>query len=185
MRYHLIGAFKMTTAPSASEQSRSPTWWRAFGYIAAVAPFVFMVGLARLRPDLNRMEIPDWRPVLVLADLSRQKGDLYEARHLYLQVERIASWRRDWEGLVAAACGFKRLDRAEGPYSKTFAILVRAMIAAESKQSRSSMASVAKAFTALGEPKAASMALARVRPEWPAEAEVPAESLLAGCRPPS
>jgi hypothetical protein len=130
------------------------------------------------------MEIPDWRPVLVLADLSRQKGDPYEARHLYLQVDRIASWRKDWEGLVAAACGFKRLDRAEGPYSKTFAILLRAMIAAESKQSRSGIASVAKAFTALREPKAASMALARVRPDWPAEAEAPIESLLAGCGPP-
>jgi cupin domain len=66
-------------------------------------------------------------------------------------------WLYILSGRVAVACGIKRLDGAEGPYSKTFAILIRAMLAAESKQSRAGIASVARVFAAVGHDKAASM----------------------------
>lgn len=124
---------------------------------------------AWLHPDLNRTEIPDWRPVLALADAALEKGDLHTARHLFLQVDQIASWQQDWEGLVAAACGNQKLDGAEGPYSKTFAILIRATMAAESRQSRAGIAAVARVFAAVGQDKAASMVSSRIRPEWPEE----------------
>ena len=128
-----------------------------------------MVVLAWLHPDLNRPEIPDWRPVLALADAAWGKEDLYAARHLYLQVDQIASSQQDWEGLVAAACGMQRLDGAKGPYSKTFAILIRAVTAAESRQSRAGIAAVARVFAAVGQDKAASMVSSRIRPDWPEE----------------
>jgi hypothetical protein len=128
-----------------------------------------MIALGWLRPDLNRTEIPDWRPVLALADAALEKGDLSAARHLYLEVDQIASSQQDWEGLVAAACGFKRLDGAEAPYSKTFAILIRAAMAAESRQSRAGMAAVARVFATVGQDKAASMVSSRIRPDWPEE----------------
>jgi hypothetical protein len=162
-------AVKRLTPEPQSEQFRCPTWWRVIAYLAATLPFLLIVALAWLRPDLNRREIPDWRPVLAFADAAREKGNLYEARHLYLQVERIASWEQDWEGLVAAACGIKRLDGAARPYSKTHSILIRATAAAEVKQSRAGIAAVARAFTAIGETKAVSMVLQRIRPDWPEE----------------
>ena len=92
-------------------------------------PDTYSFAPRRTPSRFDSTEIPDWRPMLALANALREKGDLYEARHLYLQVDRIASWQQDWESLIAAACGIKRLDGAEGPYSKTFAILVRAMTA--------------------------------------------------------
>jgi hypothetical protein len=61
------------------------------------------------------------------------------------------------------------LGGAEGPYSKTFAILVRAVMAAEGRQSRAGIAAIAGVFTAVGQDKAASMALSRIRPDWPEE----------------
>ena len=162
-------ALKYPARASRSHQIRCAARWRTIGYIVAIGAFLLMVALAWLRPDLNRTEIVDWRPVLALADAAWEKGDLYAARHLYLQVDQIASSQQDWEGLVAAACGIKRLDGAEGPYSKTFAILIRAMMAAESKQSRAGIAAVARVFAAVGQDKAASMVLSRTRPDWPEE----------------
>jgi hypothetical protein len=177
MRY-----FQATILPaSRSDQTRRAARWRTVGYGAAIAPFLLMVALAWLRADLTGPEIPEWRPVLALADASRQKGDLYEARHLYLQVDRIASWQQDWEGLIAAACGIKKLDGAEGPYSKTFAILVRAMTAAENKQSRVGISAVARAFTTIGEHKAASMVSSRIRPDWPQETRALGDPVAVDC----
>jgi hypothetical protein len=49
-------------------------WWFA---VAIFLSFFFMVGFALMRPDFNRQEIPDWRPVLALADASLGKGELY------------------------------------------------------------------------------------------------------------
>jgi hypothetical protein len=175
-----MGHLRATT-PSLSELGCRPTWWRVFGYLAAVAPLLLLAPTLWMRPDLARQDMPDWRPVLALADAAREKEDLYEARHLYLQVERIATWQQDWEGLVAAACGIKRLDGAPRPYSKTHSILIRAMMAAESNQSRAGIAVVARAFTAIGETKAASMVLARVRPDWPQETRDLANLVAVGC----
>lgn len=181
MRYFQAAILKCAMPASRRDPSRRAARWRTVGYVAAIAPFLLMVALAGLRADWIRPEIPDWRPVLALADASWQKGDLYEARHLYLQVDRIASWQQDWEGLVAAACGIKRLDGAEGPYSKTFAILVRAMTAAESKQSRAGISAVARAFSKTGEHKAATMVSSRVRPHWPQETGAPTNLVAVDC----
>jgi hypothetical protein len=174
-------AIKAPASALQAEQSRRATRWRAIAYSTAIFPFLLTVALAWLRPGFYRTEIPDWKPVLALADALWEKGDLYEARHLYLQVDRIASWQQDWEGLTAAACGIKRLDGAEGPYSKTFAILVRAMRAAESQQSRAGITAVARAFAAIGQGKAATMVLSRTRPDWPEEMQESADIGAVGC----
>jgi hypothetical protein len=162
-------ALKSPALASRSDQIRRAARWRTIGYVVAIGSFLLMVALAWLRPDLNRTEIPDWRPVLALADAAWEKRNLNAARHLYLQVDQIASSQQDWEGLVAAACGIKRLDGAEGPYSKTFAILIRAMMTAEGRQSRAGIAAVARVFGAAGQDKAASMVLSRISPDWPEE----------------
>jgi len=184
MRDNLGGAFKMATAALESGDSRVPAWWRAAGCIAAVLPFLFLVALASLRPDFNRPGTADWKSVLALANAFWENGDGYEARHLYLQVERIAAWHHDWKGLVAAACGVKRLDGARGPYSKAFQILLRALVAAQNRQSHQGVVIVAEAFGVLGEHKAAEMALAHIRSDWPAETEAPVENLTETCAAP-
>lgn len=96
-------------------------------------------------------------------------SDLYQARHFYFQAGRIASWRKDWAGLVAAACGFKRLDGVVGPYSKAYSMLIRATTAAELMQSRRGIATVATAFATIGSDQAATAVLARIQPDWPDE----------------
>jgi len=122
-----------------------------------------------MRPDFNRQEIPDWRPVLALAEASVEKGELYDTRSLYSRAAQLASWREDWGGLLAAACGLKLLDNGSGSYVNVHTILVRAMMAAESRQSRAGIAAVARAFAAIGNDKAASMVLGRIQTDWPEE----------------
>lgn len=139
-------------------------WWFA---IAVFFSFLFLVGFAWIRPDFNREEIPDWRPVLVRAEASLEKSELYDARSFYSRAAQLASWREDWGGLLAAACGMKMLDRDTGPYSNVHTILVRAMMAGESRQSRAGMTAVANAFAAMGQDEAASMVLARIQTDWP------------------
>src|SRR5918999_4682884 len=124
MRHIQATALKRPASASCLDQNRA-TRWRVIAYSASILPLLLMVAVAWLRPDWNRQEIPDWKPVLALADASLGKGDLSEARHLYLQVDRMAFWRQDWEGLVSAACGINRLDGVPGPYSKAFSILLR------------------------------------------------------------
>lgn len=174
-------AFDATNAAVDLERSRLPIWWRAIGYGAAVVAFLLLVAVAWLYPDFNRTDTPDWRPVLALADAAWKKGDLYEARHLYVQVDRIAAWHQDWRGLVAAACGIKRLDGARGVYSKAFQILLRALIAAQNEQSRAGFTAVADVFSALGEQKAAEMALAQIRHDWPQEMDDTGEFDATSC----
>jgi hypothetical protein len=169
MRHIQVATLKGPAPGAHSDQSRRAARWRTIGYVVASGAFLFMVTLASLRPDLNRTEILDWRPVLTLADAAWEKGDLYAARQLYLEVDQIASSQQDWEGLVAAACGMQRLDGAAGPHSRAFAILIRAAMAAESRQSRAGIAAVAGVFAAFGQDKAASMVATRIRPDWPEE----------------
>jgi hypothetical protein len=178
--------FQTTIPKCAMQASRSGhnlrvARWRTAGYIAASAPFLLMITLAWFHADWTRPKIPDWRPVLALADASWKKGDLHNARYLYLQVDQIASWQQDWEGLVAAACGIRSLDGTVGPYSKTFAILVRAMMAAESKRSRTGISAVARAFSMIGEHKAATMVASRIRTDWPQETRDSGNFVAANC----
>jgi hypothetical protein len=156
---------------SRLEQDYRPGWWQVIAYLAAILPFLFLIASLWIRPDFKWQETPDWKPVLALAEASQRKGDLYEARTLYSRAGRLASWREDWQGLLAVACGMEKLDRRVDSYFNTHTILVRAMMAAESRQSRIGISAVAKAFTAIGEEKAASMVLSRVQTGWPEEAQ--------------
>ena len=153
-------------------------WWFA---VAIFLSFFFMVGFALMRPDFNRQEIPDWRPVLALADASLGKGELYDARSSYSRAARLASWREDWGGLLAAACGMKLLDSASGSYFNVETILVRAVMAGESRQSRAGIAEVARAFAAIGKDDAASMALGRIQTDWPEEMQGSTNVHIHGC----
>ena len=44
-------------------------------------------------PDLNRTESPDWRPLISPTEMLN-RGDRYEARRLYLYVDRVAYWQK-------------------------------------------------------------------------------------------
>lgn len=106
----------------------------------------------------------------------------YQARHFYLQAGRIASWRKDWAGLVAAACGFKRLDGVVGPYSISSSMLIHPTMAAELMQSRRGIATVATAFATIGSDQASKAVLARIQPYWPDETNDPGDAqLLEAC----
>ena len=94
MRSIEAGTLKDPAAAAHSDQSCRAARWRTIGYGLAIGCF-FVVALAWIRPDLNRAEIPDWRPLLTFADAAREKGDLHAARHLYLQVDWIASSQQD------------------------------------------------------------------------------------------
>jgi hypothetical protein len=153
------------TKPHSEENLRAKSWWK-ISYRARLPAFLVLMALTWTQCDFTRQENPDWKPILALADAVRERGDLYYAKHLYLQGGRLAVWRDDWAGLLAAACGIKKLERERGPYSSTNALLLRAMVTAEKKQSRSGLVAIAKAFAALGEEKIASMVLSRIGKEW-------------------
>ena len=131
--------------------------------------------------DFSRQEIRDWKPILALADAAWGRGDLYYAKHLYLQAGKFAVWRDDWAGLLAAACGIKQLERERAPYSAANALLLRAMVAAEKRQSQAGLVAVAKAFAALGEDQVASMVLSLVGKDWVEETNDSADIVSPGC----
>jgi hypothetical protein len=168
------------TKPHAGENHRAKSW-RAITYRASLLAFLVLMALTWAQCDFSKQENPDWKTVLALADAAREKGDLYYAKHLYLQAGKFAIWRDDWAGLLAAACGTKTLERERGPYSSTNALLLRAMVAAEKRQSPSGLVAVAKAFAALGENKVASMVLSLVGKDWVEETNDSAEIVSPGC----
>ena len=118
---------------------------------------------------------------LARADEAWGKGDLDDAKHLYLKARKFAVWRDDWAGLLAAACGIKQLERARGPYSPAHALLLRAMVAAEKRQSQSGLVAAAKTFAALGEDKIASMVLSLARKDEVEETHDSADIVSPGC----
>jgi len=164
-----------------SEQSRRAAWWRTIGYVTVILPFILMIALAWLRPEFNRSEPPDWKSVVARANEALEKGDLYEARYLYGQVDQIASWKEEWEGLLAAACGLARLDGVPGPYSRSLAILFRATMIAENKQSRQGIVTIAQVLRLMGKHTAAVKIMDRIRSDWPEEMPEPADTSAAGC----
>jgi hypothetical protein len=152
-------------------------------YLTILLPLFAILVLAQVYPVLNRRQIPDWRRQIAAAEEFLEQGDHDQARHFYLQAGRMATWQNDWAGLVAAACGFKRLDGAVNPYSKAFSMLIRAAAAAELIQSRRGVAIVAKAFAMMGADRAAAAVLAGVQPSWPDETnDVGSNRLLEACR---
>ena len=52
-----------------SQESRRATRWRVLAYEMVVLVFFLMVIAAWVRPDFNRPELADWKPVLARADL--------------------------------------------------------------------------------------------------------------------
>src|SRR5499425_139005 len=178
---HSVGSEALTVVRPHSEQNHRIQSWRRVAYQAVLLPVLFLGALAWLRRDFRNPEIPDWKPVLALADTAQEKGDLYYAKSLYSQAGRLAALREDWAGLAAAACAMNKLDKQKSRYSPANALLLRAMIAAETKQSRSGMAAVAKAFAGLGESEVASMVLSRIQKNWVEEANDSANVLSSGC----
>lgn len=141
-------------------------WWaRVIAYFAVFLQFLLLVLFAWLGSDFNFQEIPESKPLLGLADAAWEKGDVYEARYWYWRAGRIASWRDDWQGVLAAACGMKKIDR-ENTLRFWFAL-----IAAERRQSRPGISAVASALAAIGAHKAAAMVSARIRTDWPEETD--------------
>jgi len=136
--------------------------WRAVVYAAIFAPYLFIVASLWMFPEHKWSETPDWRTALAQAEASREDGDLYSAISLYSRTARIASWQDDWKGLLAAACGMRRLDRKDS-HANAHGILVRAMIAAEKSADQIGLSTIAKAFESIGERNAASMVLSRMR----------------------
>ena len=167
--------------PYSGENLPEKSSWRTISYRASLLAFLVLAALTWTQCDFSRREIPDWKPVLALADAAQEKGDLYYAKSLYLQGGRLAVWRDDWSGLVAAACGIKKLEREKGPYSSTTALLLRAMVAAEKRHSGSGLVAVATAFAALGEDKVASMVLSRVGKDWVEDTNDSADIVSPGC----
>jgi hypothetical protein len=167
------------TQPHSGKNLRAKSW--AIGYRASLFAFLVLAALTWTQCDFSGQENPDWKPVIALADAAQEKGDLYYAKHLYLQAGKFAVWRDDWAGLLAAACGTKTLERERGPYPSTNALLLRAMVAAEKRQSRSGLVAVAKAFAALGEDNVASMVLSRIGKDWVEATNDSADIVSAGC----
>lgn len=138
-----------------------------------ILPF-FLLGLLMAswwRLSIQEREFHDWRAVFSQAERLREEGDLYQAKVFYSQAGRIANWHQDWQGLLAVTCGMKKLDGAGDPFRMTYALLLRAMVAAERKQSRAGIHAVAKAFTAIGERRSASLTLSRIEKDWAAQTD--------------
>ena len=167
--------FTMGQPPSRQNLRARSSW--AISYRASLLAFLVLAALTCTQCDFR--EIPDWKPVLALADAARRRGDLDHAKHLYLQAGKFAVWRDDWAGLLAAAYGIKQLER--NPYSSANALLLRAMVAAQKKQSQSGLVAVAKAFSTLGENKVASMVLSFVEDDRVEETSGAADIASPGC----
>lgn len=134
-----------------------------------------------LRADRERAQLSDWKPLAALADLVLEKGDRNRARVLYARIGEIGSSNQDWQALLAAACGFTRIDGAPTRYSVSYALLIRATFLAEQHKSRRAMITIVKAFTIMGQPKTASIFLARMRGDWPPDKAEPIEFPLRAC----
>ena len=111
---------------------------------------------ARERPSAR------WQDRLYEAEAAMRAGDIYSAWSLYSQTARIASWSDDWTGILAAACGLKKLERPRDNYFATRTTLVRAMIAARNLRSAAGLNAVANAFADIGEHNAAAMLRSRI-----------------------
>lgn len=156
----------LTVAQPQRQENHRANSWRAVTYRVLLLLFLLLGVLLWTRWDFSGQEIPDWKPALALADTARERGDLHYAKSLYSQAGRLSAARDDWAGLLAAACGMKKLERQRGRHSETNALLLSAMVAAKTKQSRSGLVAVAQAFTALGQDKVASMVLSHSGKDW-------------------
>jgi hypothetical protein len=155
-------------------------WWGVIAYATLFVSVLLLMVLTLPSHNPSRHET-DWKQLLASANTERGRGNLYHAKVLYAQAGRIAALNENWAGLLSAACGMKMLERHIGRHSSTNALLLRAMIAAETRQSRAGMTKVAKAFEALGEHKVAIMALSRIGENWPQQVNDPEDLDSLGC----
>lgn len=173
-----------TVLVGSARQRHQQSSRNAIAYAAvSLSILLSLLALLWMWRDFRPADAPEWKPVLALAEVAREKGELYDAKALYTEAGRFAAWRDDWPGLLAAACGLAKLEPKLSRYSEAQAFLLRAMSAAEKKQSRAGLAAVARAFTFFGEPELASAARSRVRQNWAAKDAHSAELAvtLPGC----
>jgi hypothetical protein len=176
-----VASRTLTVAQPRSKENHRANSSPAVTYRVVLLLFLFLGVLIWTRWDFSAQEIPDWKPALALADTARKRGDLYYAKSLYAQAGRLSARRNEWAGLLAVACGMKKLERQRGRHSETNALLLGAMVAAKTKQSRSGLVAVAKAFTALGQDKVASMVLSHSGKDWVEEANNSADPVSLDC----
>jgi hypothetical protein len=89
--------------------------------------------LWRKEPTKVREEpLPLWKHSLEQAEILRDNGDFDEAANFYARGAQMAASVNDWEGLLAVACGLQRLGDSLKPPMNSHAILLRAMMAAQS-----------------------------------------------------
>ena len=176
-----VASATLTVAQPQSAENHRATAWSAVTYPVALLLFLFLGVFIWTRWDFSAREIPDWQTVFALAGTAQQRGDLYYAKSLYSQAGRLSARRDDWAGLLAVACGMKKLERQTGRHSETNALLLNAMIAAKTKQSRSGLVAVARAFAALGQDKVASMVLSHRGKDWAEEADSWADPVALDC----
>jgi hypothetical protein len=156
----------VATSDFRCKDDRLLRWWGAIAYTTLFVSVLLLMILTLLLNNPSRRET-DWKQLLASASTERGRGNLYHAKVLYAQAGRIAALNENWAGLLSAACGMKMLERHIGRHSSTNDLLLRAMVVAETRQSRAGMNEVAKAFDALGENKVAIMVRSRIGANWP------------------
>lgn len=120
-----------------------------------------------VRPNRQSpVQTESWRHELEQGKSAAEKGDLYGASNHYSRATRIAGGENDWEGLVTIACELFAAGSLQGSGFNAHMLLVRAMVAAEKKQSPGGLRVVADAFRMLGESHA-ELALSRIGADWP------------------
>ena len=125
---------------------------------------LLVLGLLR---EARELPSARWQDRLNEAEVAMRNGDIYAARSFYSQTARIASWTDDWTGILAAACGLKKIERPRDNYFATRATLVRAMIAAQNQRSAQGLNAVADAFVGIGELDAAALARSHIPTDAP------------------
>ena len=133
---------------------------------ASLACLLALLILGSLR-EARELPSARWQDRLNEAEAAMGNGDIYSARSLYSQTARIASWTDDWTGILAAACGLKKLERPRDSYFATRTTLVRAMIAAQNQRSTLGLHAVADAFVGIGDLDAAALARSRIPMDAP------------------
>ena len=166
--------------PHSGENLRAKSW-RTITYRASLLALLVLAALAWTQCDFSGREIPDWKPVLALADAAQEKGDLYHAKSLYLQGGGSQSGATIGQGYSPRLAGLKSWKEKEDLIPRQMRLLLRAMVAAEKRQSRLGLVAVAKAFAALGEDKVASMVLSRSGKNWVEETNDSADIVSPGC----
>jgi hypothetical protein len=70
-----IGRQALTSAQAHSKQDHRANWWRRITSTAVLLSILFLGILAWRSLDFSNPGIPDWKPVLALADTAQEKGD--------------------------------------------------------------------------------------------------------------